>query len=46
MEDLTDDDREFYDERAGIAEFDGGLSRADAEAQAWQEMLDRKTGKP
>src|SRR5262245_29853834 len=24
----------FFDERAGIAEFDGGLSRAEAEAQA------------
>ena len=25
----------FYDERAGIAEFDGGLPRAEAEAQAF-----------
>jgi hypothetical protein len=25
----------FFDERAGIAEFDGGLSRAEAEAQAF-----------
>ncbi len=25
---------EYYHERAGIAEFDGGLSRSDAEAQA------------
>jgi hypothetical protein len=25
----------FFDERAGIAEFDGGLSRSDAEAQAF-----------
>lgn len=28
--------RTFYDERAGIAEFDGGLSRPDAEARAWE----------
>lgn len=26
----------FFDERAGIAEFDGGLSRAEAEARAWE----------
>lgn len=28
------DAEELYEERAGIAEYDGGLSRADAEAQA------------
>ena len=26
----------YFDERAGIAEFDGGLSRAEAEAQAFE----------
>lgn len=26
----------YFDERAGIAEFDGGLTRADAETQAFQ----------
>jgi hypothetical protein len=32
----SDEDwRAFFDERAGIAEFDGGLSRAEAEAQAF-----------
>jgi hypothetical protein len=30
-------DREAFEERSAIAEFDGGLSRADAEALAWQE---------
>jgi hypothetical protein len=30
-------DREAFEERAGIAEFDGGLSREDAEALAWLE---------
>jgi hypothetical protein len=30
----ADDWQAFFDERAGITEFDGGLSRADAEAQA------------
>src|SRR5262245_44216049 len=27
--------RAFFDERAGIAEYDGGLSRAEAEARAF-----------
>jgi hypothetical protein len=31
----AEDRRAFVDERAGIAEFDGGLSRAEAEAQAF-----------
>ncbi|MBL8666334.1 MAG: hypothetical protein JNM48_02595 [Rhodospirillales bacterium] len=31
----SDDWQTFYDERAGIAEFDGGLTRADAEARAF-----------
>jgi hypothetical protein len=30
-------DREAWEERAAIAEFDGGLSRANAEALAWAE---------
>lgn len=30
-------DRESFEERAAIAEFDGGLSRDEAEALAWQE---------
>jgi hypothetical protein len=31
---LTPDERETYDERAAIMEFDGGLSRADADRHA------------
>ena len=31
---LAEDWQVFFDERAGIAEFDGGLSRPEAEAQA------------
>ena len=41
----ADDYRCFYDERAGIAEFDGGLTRGQAEAAAFEavvaEWLDR-----
>jgi hypothetical protein len=36
----AEDRRAFVDERAGIAEFDGGLSRAEAEAQAFVCCLD------
>lgn len=34
---LDDDAREFYEERAGILEFDGGHSRCQAERLAWGE---------
>lgn len=33
---LADDWQAFFDERAGIAEFDGGLPRAEAEGQAFE----------
>ena len=33
---LPDDLVEPWEERAAIMEYDGGLSRADAEAAAWQ----------
>jgi hypothetical protein len=35
----VEDWRAFFDERAGIAEFDGGLSRAEAEAGAFAHCL-------
>ena len=34
LETLDDDAREFFEERAAILEFDGGLSRFDAECEA------------
>lgn len=36
---IDDDAQEFYQERAGIRQFDGGLSRAEAEAAAWTDTL-------
>ncbi len=35
----AEDWRVFYDERAGIAEFDGGQTRADAEALAFERCI-------
>lgn len=35
---MTRDEREIFEERAAIAEFDGGLPRAKAEALARQEL--------
>jgi hypothetical protein len=32
------EEREYFEERAAIAEYDGGLSRPQAELQAWQEV--------
>ena len=37
---LDDDAREFFEERAAILEFDGGLSRSDAEGEA-QKLTER-----
>jgi hypothetical protein len=34
IETLDDDAREYFEERAGIAEFDAGLPRAEAEIAA------------
>ena len=39
MGDLTPDERDHYEERAAILEFDGGLPRADAERRALAEVL-------
>ncbi|MBS1132624.1 MAG: hypothetical protein H6R16_3626 [Proteobacteria bacterium] len=36
---LDDDAQEFYQERAGIRQFDGRLSRPEAEAAAWKDTL-------
>lgn len=38
---LTDDMRDFYEERAGILEHDAGMTRQEAERLA-QEMMDDK----
>lgn len=35
--------QEEYEERAGILEFDGGLSRAEAERLAWELVVARHT---
>src|SRR5260370_18565349 len=35
---LDADEREYFEERAGIAEYDGGLSRCEAEWLAWEEV--------
>ena len=35
---MTDDDREAYEERAAILEFDAGMSRQEAEQEAMRQM--------
>lgn len=37
-EPLSEAERDFYNERAAIMEFDGGLSRAEAERQALERL--------
>ena len=46
IETLSPEDREQFTERAGILEYDVGLSRADAEARALREILSRKYPTP
>lgn len=36
---LDEDAQEFYQERAAIRQFDGGLARSAAEAAAWEDTL-------
>ncbi|MDD2760527.1 MAG: hypothetical protein PHH11_09585 [Methylomonas sp.] len=36
---LDDNARELFNERAGIREFDGGLSRQEAESEAQKDVL-------
>lgn len=43
---LDDDALEFFQERAGIREHDGGLPRAQAEAAAWAETVDYLKRRP
>lgn len=39
---LTEDEQEAFEERAGIAEFDGGLAREEAEALALEAIIRRR----
>ena len=40
--DLSEDEFEFYEERAAIIEYDGGLQREDAERMALDEVISRR----
>lgn len=44
-EELTPDEVLDFGERAGIREYDGGMSRADAEAAALQDIEERRKRK-
>jgi hypothetical protein len=39
---MTEDDKEYFEERAAILEFDAGYSRGEAEKEALRMMLERK----
>jgi hypothetical protein len=43
---LAPEDREHFTERAGVLEYNTGLSRADAEARALREIISRKYPAP
>lgn len=39
---MTEDQREHFNERAAIMQYDGGMTREDAEKAAMQEVVKRK----
>ena len=39
---MTDDEKEHYEERAAIMQYDGGMTREEAEKAAMQEVVRRK----
>ena len=41
---LSDEERTEFEERAGILEYDGGLTKAEAERQALDEILTNPNG--
>ena len=43
---MTDDEKEHYEERAAIIEFDAGIPRRAAEAMAMQEVLAMQSRAP
>lgn len=45
LDDLTDYERELFEERAAIMEFDGGLERSEAERKALAEVIRRREAK-
>jgi hypothetical protein len=42
MQFIDDNEEEYFEERAGIAEFDAGMTREQAEKFAWQLVLKRR----
>lgn len=44
-EDLTEDERERWEERSAIMQYDGGLSREAAEAAAMVDVVQRREGR-
>lgn len=39
---MTDDDREYWNERAAIAEYDAGMTRLEAERWATEQLRARR----
>ena len=42
VKDLNEDERDMYEERSAILQFDGGLTRPEAERRALQETLKKR----
>lgn len=42
-DDFTEDEREDYEERASIFQFEAGMSKEVAEREAWRDVLKKRT---
>jgi hypothetical protein len=42
LDDLTDNERDAYEERAAIYEFDGGFTRFEAERRALRDIEEKR----
>lgn len=42
LQQLTEEERECFEERAAIMEYDGGLERAVAETLAWRRIVESR----
>ena len=42
LDDLTENERDAYEERAGILEFDANLTQYEAERRAMKAVMDRR----
>lgn len=46
FDDLTEEEKELFEERAAIMEYDGGMTREQAEKEAYKDVVKKNCNKP